>query len=176
MELVPRSVCCWINFELSYSMNRNLTFVLFFIMIIGAQAQTPAPSVYKGMPSLVWPKLYDIRFEKAKDKLGDYDKPIFSQATKNLDGKIVTLPGYMIPFDNGVMKGTKFMFSSLPINACFFCGVGGPESVIEVIMKEPLSFNEKPIEIKGVLRLNDKDPDRMIYRIEQAEFIGEADF
>jgi hypothetical protein len=43
-------------------------------------------------------------------------------------------------------------------------------------MKEPLSFNEKPIEIKGILRLNDKNPDRMIYRIEQAEYLGEAEF
>jgi hypothetical protein len=157
-------------------MNRYLTLVFFSAIIIGAQAQSSTPNVYKGLPSLVWPKLYDIRFEKAKDKLGDYEKPVFSQATKNLDGKSVTLPGYMIPFDNGVMKGTKFMFSSLPINACFFCGVGGPESVVEVIMKESLSWNEKPIEIKGILRLNDKDPDRMIYRIEQAEYIGEADF
>ena len=137
--------------------------------------QASSPSTYKGLPSLIWPKLYDIRFEKAKDNLGEYEKPIFSQATKNLDGKIITLPGYMIPFENG-SKGTTFMLSSLPINACFFCGVGGPESVVEVIMKEPLSFNDKPIEIKGILRLNDKNPDRMIYRIEQAEYLGEAEF
>lgn len=138
--------------------------------------QASSTNTYKGLPSLVWPKLYDIRFEKAKDNLGEYEKPIFSQATKNLDGKIVTLPGYMIPFENGASKGTTFMLSSLPINACFFCGVGGPESVVEVNMKEPLSFNEKPIEIKGILRLNDKNPDRMIYRIEQAEYLGEAEF
>ena len=157
----------------------NRYFLLFFFVWIafGTNAQsTSTPAVYKGLPSLVWPKLYDIRFEKAKDKLGDYDKPIFSQAAKSLDGKVVTIPGYMIPFDNGAMKGTTFMLSSLPINACFFCGVGGPESVVEVNMKQPISFNEKPIEIKGILRLNDKDPDRMIYRIEQAEFLGEAEY
>ncbi|MFN8336617.1 MAG: DUF3299 domain-containing protein [Cyclobacteriaceae bacterium] len=129
---------------------------------------------YTGFPSLVWPKLYDIKFEKKKDKLGEYDKPIFSAAAKSLNGKVITLPGYMIPFDTG-SKGAKFMFSSMPINACFFCGVGGPESVVEVTMKQPLTFHDKPIEIKGILRLNDQDPDKMIYILEQAEFVGEVE-
>lgn len=150
---------------------RFFTIILFVFFSLTAQAQ----SKYSGLPSLVWPKLYDIKFEKAKDNLGEYDKPIFSQAAKSLEGKVVTLPGYMNPFEKG-SKGTTFMLSSLPINACFFCGVGGPESVVEVILKNPISFNEKPIEIKGILRLNDKDPDRMIYRIEQAEYLGEVEF
>lgn len=156
-------------------MSRSIILFLFVLSLHGANGQANSPSAYKGLPSLVWPKLYDIRFEKAKDNLGEYEKPIFSQAAKSLDGKIVTVPGYMIPFENG-MKGSTFMLSSLPINACFFCGVGGPESVVEVIMKQQISFNEKPIEIKGILRLNDKDPNRMIYRIEQAEYLGEVDF
>lgn len=156
-------------------MNRIVFFFILFLAVVTLHAQVSSTSIYKGLPSLVWPKLYDIRFEKAKDTLGEYKKPIFSQAAKTLNGKIISLPGYMIPFESG-SKGTTFMLSSLPITACFFCGVGGPESVVEVIMKEPLSFNEKPIEIKGILRLNDKNPDRMIYRIEQAEYLGEAEF
>ncbi|HEU5291299.1 MAG TPA: hypothetical protein VFU05_11680 [Cyclobacteriaceae bacterium] len=148
----------------------------FFLIILFALSFTgQAQSKYTGLPSLVWPKLYDIKFEKAKDNLGEYDKPIFSQAAKSLEGKMVTLPGYMNPFEKG-SKGTTFMLSSLPINACFFCGVGGPESVVEVILKSPISFSEKPIEIKGILRLNYTDPDRMIYRIEQAEYLGEVEF
>ncbi len=153
---------------------RLIQSVLFSLFFVGSTSLL-AQNKYTGFPSLIWPKLYDIRFEKFKDNLGEYEKPIFSQATKMLDGKIISLPGYMIPFENS-MKGTTFMLSSLPINACFFCGVGGPESVVEVILKQPLSFTEKPIEIKGILRLNDKYPDRMIYRIEQAEYLGEVDF
>jgi hypothetical protein len=153
-------------------LSRNLILLLIFIH---SSAFLLAQSKYTGLPSLVWPKLYDIKFEKAKDKLGEYEKPIFSQAAKSMDGKVVTLPGYMNPFEKG-SQGTTFMLSSLPINACFFCGVGGPESVVEVILKSPISFNEKPIEIKGILRLNYSDPDRMIYRIEQAEYLGEVEF
>lgn len=144
------------------------------LILLGCALPGTAQNKYTGFPSLIWPKLYDIKFEKAKDKLGEYDKPVFSAAAKALNGKVITLPGYMIPFETG-SKGVKFMFSSMPINACFFCGVGGPESVVEVMMKQPLSFHDKPIEIKGILRLNDKDPDKMIYILEQAEFVGEVE-
>lgn len=130
---------------------------------------------YKGLPSLIWPKLYDIQFVKASDSFGEFDKPVFSKAARALDGKVVTLPGYMVPFENGI-KGTHFMLSAMPLNACFFCGVGGPESVVEVFAKSPVSFTEKPIEIKGTLRLNDTNPDKMIYLIEDAEFLGEVPF
>lgn len=152
----------------------RIVICILYAVSFSATAQK-APSKYNGFPSLVWPKLYDIRFEKTKDTLGEYDKPIFNQATKALNGKVVSLPGYMVPFDNGT-KGKRFILTSLPLNACFFCGVGGPESVVEVYLKETITYTEKPIEIKGVLRLNDKDPDKMMYVIEQAEFLGEVDF
>jgi hypothetical protein len=130
-------------------------------------------TTYKGFPSLVWPKLYDVTFVKSTDKLGEFDKPVFSNGAKSLQGKTVTLPGYMVPFENG-MKGSHFMLSSMPLNACFFCGVGGPESVVEVFSKESQTFRDKPVEIRGVLKLNDSDPEKMIYILENAEIIGDA--
>ena len=147
-----------------------------FLLIAMSSISLLAQSKYTGFPSLIWPKLYDIKFENVSDNLGEYQKPIFSQAAKSIEGKVVSLPGYMVPFDNGKMKGKNFMLTSLPLNACFFCGVGGPESVIEINLKEEISYTEKPVEIRGILRLNATDPDRMIYRLEQAEFLGEIDF
>ncbi len=126
---------------------------------------------YTGFPSLVWPKLYAIQYQPSQDAVGAYDKPVFSDAVKALNGKAVTLPGYMVPFENGV-KGTSFILTSLPLNACFFCGVGGPETVIEVKLKSAIAYTENPIEVRGILRLNDTDPDQLIYRLEQAEFLG----
>lgn len=149
--------------------------VLFFCLVFFSTLTYAQKTTYKGFPSLVWPKLYDITYVKVSDKNGEYDKPIFSTATKSLNGKIVSLPGYMVPFENG-LKGKHLMFSSMPLNACFFCGMGGPESVIEVFLKEEVTFSEKPIEVKGVLKLNDKDPDKMIYILENAEITGEVDF
>lgn len=148
-----------------------LLFCLAFSFCVSAQQK----NTYKGFPSLVWPKLYDIQFVKAEDANGAYDKPVFSAATKALSGKTVTLPGYLVPFENGI-KSNHFMLSSLPLNACFFCGVGGPESVVEVYSKEPVTYSEKPIEIRGVLKLNGTNPDQMIYILENAELIDDAEF
>ncbi|MFM8833077.1 MAG: hypothetical protein ACKOEV_05520, partial [Cytophagales bacterium] len=62
------------------------------------------------------------------------------------------------------------------LNACFFCGVGGPETVIEVFLKSSVTYTDKPVEIKGKLVLNDKNPDKMVYILEEAEFLGVIDF
>jgi hypothetical protein len=35
-----------------------------------------------------------------------------------------------------------------------------------------VSYTDKPVEIKGTLKLNDKDPDKMVYVLENAEITG----
>jgi hypothetical protein len=154
---------------------RNRLYLILLVCFVFLPFVSHSQNTYKGFPSLVWPKLYDIKFEKATDDLGEYDKPIFSNAAKSLNGKTISLPGYMVPFENG-MKGDHFMFTSLPLNACFFCGVGGPETVVEVFTKYPVTYTEKPIEIRGTLKLNSTNADQMIYLIEGAEVTGEVDF
>lgn len=149
----------------------HFKFVVVIAITFGLSFEATAQkNTYKGFPSLVWPKLYDIEYLGQ----GDFPKPVFSAPTKALEGKKISLPGYMVPFDTG-LRGTHFMFSSMPLNACFFCGVGGPETVIEVFAKTPVNFSEKPIEITGTLRLNASNPDKLIYILENAEVIGELD-
>jgi len=147
---------------------RLLLINLFLILIITGYGQK---TEYTGFPSLVWPKLYDIKYQTKQDDLGNYEKPLFSDVVKALNGKTVTLPGYMVPFESG-LKGNHFILTSLPLNACFFCGVGGPETVIEVYLASAISYTENPIEVRGILLLNDADPDQLIYRLTQAEFLG----
>lgn len=148
--------------------------VLFLVLSISSSLLYAQKSAYKGFPSLVWPKLYDITFVKGQDDLGEFDKPVFTEAVKALRNKTVVLPGYMVPLDN--TTSTRIMLSSLPLNACFFCGVGGPETVVEVNLKQKTAWIEKPVEIKGTLRLNDQDPDQMIYVLEDAEILGPIEF
>lgn len=146
--------------------------LLLSLTLFSVQAQK---SEYKGFPSLIWPKLYNISFETAKDKNGSYEKPLFTNAVKLFAGKTISLPGYMVPFSSGI-KGDHFMLSSLPLNACFFCGVGGPETVVEIFLKQPATYTEKPIQVSGVLKLNDSNPDQMIYVLQQAEISELDDF
>jgi hypothetical protein len=150
-------------------------FRIFLFLVIAPASLLAQSNTYKGFPSLVWPKLYSITFVKANDEHGEYDKPVFSDQVRSLEGKTVTLPGYMVPFDSGT-RGSVFMLSSLPLNACFFCGVGGPETVVEVHLTEPADFSEKPLEVRGILRLNSDDPDKMIYILEKAEITGTPGF
>lgn len=130
---------------------------------------------YQGFPSLYWPKLYDITFTQGRDDLGEFQKPVFSEAVKSLHNKAIILPGYMVPLENET-SASRIMLSSLPLNACFFCGVGGPETVVEVHLKSSTRYIEKPVEVRGILRLNDQDPDKMIYILENAEVLGTLDY
>jgi hypothetical protein len=139
-------------------------------------AQPKSKPVYKGFPSLVWPKLYDIQYITAAADFDGLDKPIFSDAARTLNGKEITVPGYLVPFENGALKANRFMLSSLPINACFFCGGGGPETVIEIFSIKQITYTDKPVEIKGKLFLNDKDASQMVYILTSAEFLGPIEF
>ena len=141
-------------------------------LVFYAQPPTQAQSKdYTGIPSLVWPVLYDIKYEKARDSFGEYEKPVFSEAVKKMEGKEITIPGYIIPFE-GITKSKEFMFSSLPLNACFFCGVGGPETVVQVRMAKPIGYEDKPMEIRGRLKLNANNPEEHFYILEAAVALG----
>lgn len=152
-------------------MSTTIKIITALTLSLAFHAAAGQTKVYNGFPSLIWPKLYNVTYIRKTDKDGQYDKPVFSEETKSLQGKKISLPGYIVPFEGGI-KSSHFMFSSMPLNACFFCGVGGPESAVEVFTKEKIQYTDKPVEISGVLRLNDKDPDKMIYVLEDAEVLG----
>jgi hypothetical protein len=152
---------------------KKIFLVVVFVMttLVNVNAQKKE---YSGLPSLVWSKLYDVKYVKATDDKGEYEKPVFSDAAKSLNGKMITLPGYIVPFETG-NRSKHFMFTSLPLTACFFCGVGGPETVVEVFLKNEISYTDKPMEVRGVLRINASDPDQMMYVLDNAELLGEAE-
>jgi hypothetical protein len=117
-----------------------------------------------------WKTLSKITFKKEYDEvLGlKIDVPVFGKEVKALEGKEVTVKGYIIPTD-GYKSQTAFVFSAFPYNMCFFCGGAGPETVIEVSTKLPITYTSEPIYLKGILRLNGADVNRLIYSLEKAE-------
>jgi hypothetical protein len=117
-----------------------------------------------------WKTLSKITFKKEYDDvLGlKIDVPVFGKEVKALEGKEVTVKGYIIPTD-GYKSQTAFVFSAFPYNMCFFCGGAGPETVIEVNTKLPITYTSEPIYLKGILRLNGADVNRLIYSLEKAE-------
>lgn len=114
----------------------------------------------------VWKTLGKISYKKEYDELMGFkiDKPVFSEDVKKLDGKEVTVKGYIIPVE-GYKSHTEFIFSAFPYSMCFFCGGAGPETVMEVEAKEAIKYSAESITIRGTLKLNDKDINRLMYKL-----------
>jgi hypothetical protein len=112
----------------------------------------------------VWKILSKITFVKEYDELMGFkvDRPVFSEDVKALDGKEITVKGYIIPVE-GYKSHKEFVFSAFPYNMCFFCGGAGPETVMEVEALEAVKFTADHIVIKGKLELNDSDINRLMY-------------
>ena len=121
----------------------------------------------------MWKTLSKITYKKEYDEMLGFkiDVPVFSQDVLALEGKEVTITGYIIPVE-GYKSHKEFIFSAYPYNMCFFCGGAGPETVMEVVALEPVPYTADPVTIKGVLRLNATDINRLMYALEEVKKIN----
>lgn len=119
-----------------------------------------------------WKTLGKITYKKEYDEVMGFkvDKPVFSPEIQNMDGKEIIVKGYIIPVE-GYKSHKEFIFSAFPYNMCFFCGGAGPETVMEVTAAEPVKFTAESIVLKGTLRLNYDDINRLMYKIEGARMV-----
>jgi hypothetical protein len=138
--------------------------LLLFSLSSFAQSETSA--------NTIWQTLSRISYTKEYNELMGFkiDKPVFSDEIKQLEGKEVTIKGFIIPTE-GYKSHTEFILSAFPYSMCFFCGGAGPETVIEVISKDAVEFTAESIILKGKLSLNDDDINRLMYALSDAELI-----
>jgi hypothetical protein len=120
----------------------------------------------------MWKTLGKITYKKEYDEMLGFkvDVPIFSGEVQKLEGKEVTMKGYIIPVD-GYKSHKEFVFSAYPYSMCFFCGGAGPETVLEVKAKSPVPFTADPITIKGILHLNATDINKLMYSLSNVELV-----
>ncbi len=95
------------------------------------------------------------------------DVPQFSEEVLALDGKEITITGYIIP-EGGYKSHREFILSSLPYNLCYFCGGAGIETVMQVTCTKGVRYTDEPITIKGKLMLNGFDSMQLIYILTEA--------
>jgi len=119
----------------------------------------------------VWRDLSEVTYKIGEDDFGELYIPVFSSKIKGLEGKVVEADGYIIPFE-GMFKPEHIILSSLPLAECFFCGSGGPETVMEVMMKNPIKYTSKRVKVRGKLTLNDKDPEKLMYILVDAVLLN----
>ncbi len=114
----------------------------------------------------LWKVLLGVKYDYYKDAY----VPKFTDKIKAYDGQIVTLKGYIYPLEES-SKHKFFMLSYYPISVCFFCGGAGPESIVEVSAKTPITHTSQQITVKGKLKLNTQDRERLFYILNQAEIV-----
>lgn len=120
----------------------------------------------------IWKTLGKVTYKKEYDEMLGFkvDVPIFGAEVTKLEGQEVTVKGYIIPVE-GFKSHKEFVFSAFPYSMCFFCGGAGPETVMEVKAKSPISFTADPITIKGTLHLNAKDVNKLMYSLSDAQLV-----
>jgi hypothetical protein len=97
--------------------------------------------------------------------------PKFSTEITALDGKEIRLQGFMLPLEAG-KKQKRFLLSG-NVPSCPFCLPGGPESLVEVLCKNAVSFRMQPIIISGRLSVLKEDPSGFWYRVTDAALVTE---
>lgn len=119
----------------------------------------------------VWDVLMKVKWEKKYDKKYKTNSyvPKFTKEIKALNGKVITIKGYLIPVD--LYGGGDFaIISALPIASCFFCGGAGPETVMEVYTKQKVRADRSgKVTFQGRLELNPNDADHLIYIMRDAK-------
>jgi hypothetical protein len=122
---------------------------LCIILLATLQVKAQEHEIHGQITSEVWEVVSRIKHKV----IDDYEYyPIFTDEMKALEGRTLTLKGYMVPIKEG-FHHTSFLLSVLPISQCFFCGKNGIPMMIEVQLKKPVSYSEKVIAVKGVMKL-----------------------
>jgi hypothetical protein len=150
---------------------RMIRFSLFLMLIMASPAVASLEAQSTTTESL-WKTLAKITYKKEYDEFLGFkiDKPVFSDEIKALDGKEVTVKGFIIPVE-GYKSHKEFIFSAFPYSMCFFCGGAGPESVMEVVSSEAVAYTAESIVLKGKLKLNSSDVNKLMYALTEARVV-----
>ena len=116
-----------------------------------------------------WKLLEDVHYKNRLEATTGFNitYPEFGENVKQLEGKRITLKGFIVPLDE-LTGENRFVLSSLPFNICFFCGGAGPETVIEVYSQEHVDFTDDVIWVEGIFYAN---PDKLMYLLKEARLI-----
>ena len=141
----------------------------FFMSLLVCQDSLQAQS---GTTENLWKTLSKITYRKEYDEFLGFkiDRPVFSEEIKALDGKEVTVKGFIIPVE-GYKSHKEFILSAFPYSMCFFCGGAGPESVMEVQAIEPVKYEAESIVLKGKLHLNSEDVNKLMFSLSDARLV-----
>jgi len=126
-----------------------------------AAAQRLLPKVHDAL----WSKLVgcEVSYD---DKSGVYGISLTPEV-KALDGKTVTVRGFVLPMDGS--DRTRHFLVSRNTPVCMFCPPGQPNEVIEVRSPHAVDWTDKIVTVTGRFHLiNDKEK-ALFFRMEDAK-------
>ncbi len=147
-------------------MKKMWTIISLMVLLIGGVADT-----VQGQEVLDWVTLADVKFKKeySEELTLEYDVATFGDLIKQFDGKEVQISGYVIALD---ALGVSFVLSRNPNATCFFCGGGGPETIVDIKVKPKALKRYKMDErktFKGILKMYPDNSGSFIYLLTEAE-------
>ena len=90
----------------------------------------------------------------------------FSDDVKALEGRSITLSGFMLPLDATTQSRHFLLAKYTPV--CFFCPPGQPNEVVEVTTRSGIPITGKMFSVTGRLRLINNGEKGLFFQIEQA--------
>lgn len=136
-----------------------------FLLLISASAFSQHRKIdWDLLAKVEWSEKYSVEHDEM------FYYPKFGKEVLAVNGQPVQIKGYVIPVD---VETGYFVLSANPFASCFFCGQAGPESILELQLKEGgKKFKTDDVRIfKGVLRLNYEDLMHCNYILEEAEVV-----
>lgn len=127
--------------------------------------QTALPAVAaSGLNALPWSVLSDTGLDRKF-------RPSFAKYLQELDGKQVTLAGYMQPLGEN-LEVSAFMLIEYPVG-CWFCEMPELTSILLVEMPSGKSMNvtRGRVKVEGLLKLNASDPENFLYTVAKAKVV-----
>lgn len=109
-----------------------------------------------------WKLLSAVTTKAVKGRL----EPIYPAEVKALNQQVVKVQGFMLPLEAG-LKQQHFVLSSVP-TTCPYCVPAGPEGLIEVKAKAPVTYGTEGITLQGRLHVLVNDPMGLYYRLTDA--------
>ena len=103
-------------------------------------------------------------------KQGNKMVPEFSKEILGLNRKDVRVYGFIIPLDMGADQ-KHFLISAVPPH-CPFCLPAGPDALVEVLAKKPISYGFEPVVVAGKFAVLKDDPAGVLYRMTEAEAVA----
>ncbi|PRX57467.1 hypothetical protein [Flagellimonas meridianipacifica] len=142
---------------------RVFAVIVFFLMAAEGRTQT----------TLTWEDLSDGIFWESHTPnalIPGFEKATFSARLRALEGKKISITGYLLVLDG---KQSIYLLSKNPMASCFFCGNGGPESIVDLQFDKKVSYGmDALLSVEGTFHLNGNDPNASYYRIENANAVS----